>query len=152
MIQRIQSVYLTIGLILMAMLGWLPLGEILSGENVYTFTIAGVQNSQTQATLYSGLPLIVFLSIIGLIQLLIIFSYKKRVRQMRMASFNIILMLGLLFVGWYFVHQSIKLLGSGTYAYQLPVVFPFIAAVLNYLAIRAIGRDEALVRSVDRIR
>jgi hypothetical protein len=152
MIQRIQSVYLTIGLILIGFLGWLPLGEILSGNEIYNFSIKGIENFQTGKVLYSGVPLLILLIIIILIQIAIIFGYKKRILQMRMATFNILLMIGLMLVGWYFVYQSVKMLGDGAFAYQLAITFPLVAAILNYLAIRAIGRDEALVRSIDRIR
>ncbi|MDD2382096.1 MAG: DUF4293 family protein [Mariniphaga sp.] len=34
----------------------------------------------------------------------------------------------------------------------MPMIFPLLAVVLDYLAIRAIGKDEVLVRSMDRIR
>ncbi len=152
MIQRIQSLYLFIALILMGLIAWLPLGEILSGSQVFSFSVKGVVNPDNNVTMYSGLPLIVLLGIIVLLQLFIIFGYKKRVRQMRIATFNSLLMIGFMAVCWFFVQNSIKAMGDGSFALKLPVVFPFVAAVLNYLAIRAIGRDEALVRSIDRIR
>ena len=34
----------------------------------------------------------------------------------------------------------------------LPLALPIINIILTYLAIRAIGKDEALVRSLDRLR
>jgi hypothetical protein len=37
-------------------------------------------------------------------------------------------------------------------AFKIPMSFPLIAIILDYLSIRAIGKDEALVRSLDRIR
>jgi hypothetical protein len=37
-------------------------------------------------------------------------------------------------------------------SFNIAVVFPLIAIILDYLAIRNIGKDEALVRSIDRIR
>ena len=43
-------------------------------------------------------------------------------------------------------------IGEGDFVYKLPIVFPVINIILTYLAIRAIGRDEALVRSLDRLR
>jgi len=152
MIQRIQSVYLTIGLILMGLLAWLPLGEILSGSEIYNFSIKGIENSQTGQVLYSGIPLLILLLIIIAVQVAALFGYRKRILQMRMTGFNILLMIGLLLLGWFFVHQSVNLLNKGTFAYHLAIVFPLVSAILNYLAIRAIGKDEALVRSIDRIR
>jgi hypothetical protein len=37
-------------------------------------------------------------------------------------------------------------------AFKVTVVFPVVAAILDFLAIRALGKDEALVRSLNRIR
>jgi hypothetical protein len=59
------------------------------------------------------------------------------------------LLLGLLGVLFYFLHAGFQ---EVDVAYKFPMTFPLIAAVFDYLAIRAIGKDEALVRSLDRIR
>jgi len=152
MIQRIQTLFLLIALFLMGLLFWLPLGEIAVGEKLYSFTINGLTDIQSGAVVYNALHLLIFLFIITLLELFIIFSYKKRVRQMRIATYNLILMIGFVFVGWLFVKTSLSSLGEGVYSLKLPLIFPFVSAVLNYLAIRAIGKDELLVRSVDRIR
>ena len=152
MIQRIQTVYLLFALILLGLIAWLPLGEVAVGDHIYQFTIKGITSDQTHALVYNGLPLIILMSIIILLQIIVIFGFKNRIRQMRLATFNLLLMLGVLGVCWYFVHSAVKILGEGVYQFKLPVSFPLIGAILNYLAIRAIGKDEALVRSVDRIR
>lgn len=152
MIQRIQSVYLALSLILMGFLGWLPLGEIAAGVQVFTFDIKGVFNGTTSNLVINGWPLMMLLAIIEVVQIIVIFSYKKRIRQMRMATFNSILMIGFFGVCWYFVHASLKTIGEGAYVFQMAMAFPIVAAILNYLSIRAIGKDEALVRSIDRLR
>jgi hypothetical protein len=35
---------------------------------------------------------------------------------------------------------------------HIAIIFPLVAIILDYLALRAIFRDEMLVRSLDRIR
>lgn len=152
MIQRIQTVYLALALLLMGFLGWLPLGEIAAGIQVYTFNIKGVFAEGANSAMISGWPLMLLLSIIEVLQIVVIFSFKKRVRQMRISTFVILLMIGFFGVSWYFVHASLKTIGEGAYVFQMAMAFPLVAAILNYLAIRAIGKDEALVRSIDRIR
>lgn len=152
MIQRIQTIYLLISLILLGLIAWLPLGEVAVGDHIYQFTIKGISSDQTQKMVYNGLPLIILTGIILMLQIVVIFSFKNRIRQMRLATFNLLLMLGILGVSWFFVHSAMKTLGEGVYQFRLPMSFPIIGAILNYLAIRAIGKDEALVRSVDRIR
>jgi hypothetical protein len=152
MIQRIQSVYLSIGLILMGLISWLPLGEIVSGETIYKFSILGIFNELTGDKIYSGIPLMIMLGIIIIAQVFIIYGYKKRVLQMRVATFNIIFMLGFVLVSWFFVQSSLKTIGVGAYAFKIAMAFPLVTMILNFLAIRAIAKDELLVRSVDRIR
>ncbi|MBN2395795.1 MAG: DUF4293 domain-containing protein [Candidatus Atribacteria bacterium] len=152
MIQRIQTVYLLLSLILIGLMAWLPLGEITANGDIFSFGIMGVNNSQTGELIVNGWPLLAMLAIIELVQLAIIFGYKNRVRQMRFATFNILLMLGLFVVGFIFVRSSLNTIGDGAYGFKIAMSFPFVAIILNYLAIRAIGKDEALVRSIDRIR
>ncbi|MCK5170207.1 MAG: DUF4293 domain-containing protein, partial [Bacteroidales bacterium] len=86
-----------------------------------------------------------------LISFISIFLYKKRIIQMRINSFNIILMIGYLGLNYYYIQNFSKQL-DGVVSYEITTIFPFVAAILTYLAIRAIGKDEALIRSMDRIR
>lgn len=152
MIQRIQTFYLTVSLILLGLMIGLPLGEIAVGDQIFSFSIQGINNEGSGEQLYNGLPLMVFLGIAIVVQLLAIFGFKNRVRQMRLSGYNILLMLGIVGVSFYFKYASFKEMEIVTNSYKLALVFPFIAGIFNYLGIRAIGRDEALVKSIDRIR
>jgi hypothetical protein len=152
MIQRIQTLYLLVSLILVSILVWLNLGEIVAGEILYSFKLKGIVAQADGLVIYNGLPLAIMVVMVILLQLAVIFSYKKRILQMRVATLNLLLMLGIVGVAWFFVHNGMKTLGEGVYQFKLPMAFPVVAAILNYLAIRAIARDEALVRSIDRIR
>jgi hypothetical protein len=75
--------------------------------------------------------------------------YKKRIRQIRVAVFTIVLLLGLFGIFFYFTYAGFE---GAKVAFKIPVAFPLIAIILDYLAIRAIGKDEALIRSLNRIR
>ncbi|HNZ71739.1 MAG TPA: DUF4293 domain-containing protein [Prolixibacteraceae bacterium] len=152
MIQRIQTIFLSIALLLMGILFFIPLAEVAVGEKLYAFGIKGLVDSQSGNTTYAAWALFVYLLFVVCLQAFIIFSFKKRVLQMRLATFNLILMLGFVLLGWLFVKFSLSALGEGVYSLKLPLVFPFASAVLNYLAIRAILKDELLIRSIDRIR
>jgi glucan phosphoethanolaminetransferase (alkaline phosphatase superfamily) len=152
MIQRIQTVYLALALILVGLWGWLPMAEIASGIDVYRFSITGITNVDTGKVIVEAWPLFVLMLIIELIQFLIIFMYKNRIRQIRMATFNILLMIGIVGAAWFFMNSSMKELDNAISVYKVTMAFPLVAAILNYLAIRAIGKDEALIRSIDRIR
>jgi len=98
---------------------------------------------------FDGLPIMIFTGLILFLHLVIILMYKKRVLQIRILVFSIILLLGLFGMFFYFTYAGFT---GAQVAFKMPVAFPVIAVVLDYLAIRAIGKDEALVRSMDRIR
>ncbi|GET21885.1 DUF4293 domain-containing protein [Prolixibacter denitrificans] len=154
MLQRIQSIYLLGALLLIVALFFVPFAEIVGSDgSIYVFDKAGIylQGAKDPEILYSGLAIQVFLGIIVLVNLVTIFSFKKRIRQIRLSVFNILLMIGLSGVIYYFASHSAKLL-DGKFSFEPSLVMPLIAVVLTYLAIRSIGRDEALVRSIDRIR
>jgi len=152
MIQRIQTIFLFLAFIIMALIIWLPLGEIAVNEKIYSFSLKGIVDTLSGKTVYHAWHLGVFTGIILILQIIIIFSFKKRVRQIRIAIYNIMLMLGFIIVSWIFVMLSAKSLGDGIYSLKTSVVIPLVSIFLNYLAIRAIRSDETLVRSVDRIR
>jgi len=78
-----------------------------------------------------------------------IFSYKNRTRQIKVVLAAIIGLLGVIGLMYYFTYFSFS--GSKV-NFKIAAVFPLIGVILDYLAIRAIRKDEALIRSIDRIR
>ena len=152
MIQRIQTFYLLLSLIFIGLIGWMPLGELSGNGNIYSYTVQGIENSLNGKMLFNGWPLMVCLGMIILINVTAIFGFKNRVGQMRMITYNIILMIGFFGVCLFFALNTKARLEGGIVKYEIAFIFPLISAILSYLAIRAIGKDEALVRSIDRIR
>ena len=152
MIQRIQTVYLLVATILMGSIFIYPFAELLGADSqlfIYSFNGLSIENEEGLYML--TIPPIILLVITVLISFISIFLYKKRVIQMRLNSFNIILMIGYLGLNYYYIQNFSKQL-DGIVSYEITAIFPFVAAILTYLAIRAIGKDEALIRSMDRIR
>ena len=147
MIQRIQTVYILISEILIASLFFLKFADLSVNSELYTFTVKGIFNGETMV--FDGLPIMVFVGLITLLHLVIILMYKKRVLQIRITVFTIILLIGLTGLFLYFIYTGFT---DVKVAFKVPMAFPVIAVILDYLAIRAIGKDEALVRSLDRIR
>jgi hypothetical protein len=147
MIQRIQTVFIIVAELLVALLYMLKFADLSVNGELHTFTAKGIFNGET--LVFDGLPLMIFIGLIVLLHLAIIFMYKKRIRQIRMLVFTIILLLGLFGMFFYFTYAGFS---GANVAFKIPVVFPIIAIVLDYMAIRAIGKDEALIRSMDRIR
>ena len=62
----------------------------------------------------------------------------------------------LLVLGYYgvFIFYVFKISGDigGEYMMKWTIALPAVALILTYLALRGIGKDEALVRSYNRIR
>lgn len=154
MIQRIQTLYLFIVAGLFIALMFLPLAVIHSGDVFYSFDVTGLNTMTTPPELvFPTWSLLAIAAIIILLSFVIIFMYKKRILQMRMCVFNALLMIGFCALFGFYVWK----IGShpelpGTVSIRPWASFPIIALILNYLAIRNIGADEALVRSLERLR
>ena len=152
MIQRIQTVYLLVVTILLGSIFLFPFAELLSSDGqLFIFNFNGLSIENEEGLYLLTIPTIILLAVTVLISFSSIFLYKKRIIQMRMNSFNIILMIGYVGLNYYYIHNFSGQL-DGVVSYQVIAVFPLVAAILTYLAIRSIGKDEALIRSVDRIR
>jgi hypothetical protein len=147
MIQRIQTVYIFISAVLTGLLLQLDFAELAVEGQLYVFNAKGIISDGQ--ILFDGLPVMGFIGLITLLHLIIIFLYKKRIRQIRFLSFTIILLLGLVGVMFYFLYAAFD---GAEIVFKIPVVFPVLAVILDYLAIRSIGKDEALIRSLNRIR
>ncbi len=147
MIQRIQTIYILIAGLLVATLFKLKLADISVDGELMELVGKGIYKAET--LVFNGLPLLIFTGIITVLHLVVIFMYKKRIVQIRMLVFTIILLIGLFGMFFYFTYAGFD---GAKVAFKIPIVFPIIAVVLDWLAIRAIGKDEALVRSLNRIR
>ena len=147
MIQRIQTIFILVAGLLVASLYILPFADISVNNELHTFTAFGIFKGET--LVFNGLPILSFIGLIVLLHFIVIFLYKKRIRQIRMLAFTIILLLGLFGMFFYFTYAGFS---GAKVLFKIPVAFPIVAIILDYLAIRAIGKDEALIRSMDRIR
>ena len=147
MIQRIQTAYLLVAGLLTASLYKLKFAEILFNGDIYVFNAKGIYSGESVN--FNGLSIFIFIGIIALLHFVIIGMYKKRIRQIRMTVFTILLLLGLFIMFFYYSYSAFK---DAKVVLKIPVIFPVVAIILDYLAIRAIGKDEALVRSLNRIR
>lgn len=85
--------------------------------------------------------------------LFVIFQYKKRMLQVKLSGLNYLLLSGTL-VAYYLLIKDLNglLTDAGKGQFLIGFYVPVIAILINFLVIRFIRKDEALVRSVDRIR
>jgi hypothetical protein len=153
MIQRIQSLFLLSSLICTGLFYFLPFGNIITADDsVIPLIVKGVNYTKNgEAAFYSLLPMLIMISLINLITLTSIFLYKKRMLQIRLNIFNIITQLGSIGMMFYYLTNAAKQIGTD-YSTKILIVLPIVAAILTFMAVRAIAKDEALVRSISRLR
>lgn len=138
MIQRIQSIYLFLVTVLGVLLCCFPMAQVISAANEFTLSMG------------STIPYSVLIAIMPVLSFATIFLYKRRVVQMRLCSFNIVLSVLTLILSAIYMYIAYDN-GSKIIMHWPCVIMP-VNIILLYLAARAIGKDEALVRSLDRLR
>ncbi len=153
MIQRIQTIYLLIALAFGASMFFTPQITFMA-ESEYVLNYLGINaiESTESSKSISTIALTILLVLTPLVSLSTIFLFKKRLIQIRLCAANIGLLIGTTALIYYFGSVGSKELSATTMSYNISMIFPIAGAILSFLAIRAIGKDEALIRSMDRIR
>lgn len=154
MLQRIQTVYLLIIVVLTIATLFLPLAVWHVEEVFYSFDASGLSTLGTPKSelIYPTWSLFALTTVIALIALITVFLYKRRILQIRLCVFNGLLMLGFYGLFAFLVWVIKGQMPEASLSVKIGLCFPIINLILDYLAIRNIGADEALVRSLDRLR
>jgi hypothetical protein len=155
MIQRIQTLYLLAIVILSAFVILLPIADLINAVDklVYLVDIKGISLIQPAGnTIESRIWALSSISaVIPILALITIFSYKNRLKQIRLTVINMIFMIGFyVFLALYLWPACERL--HADWHLRIIAVFPLINLILSYLAIGSIGKDEKLVKSLDRLR
>lgn len=166
MIQRIQTLYLALVLIfsfvgLISTIGeWTVGNTAVAHFSNFTFDAEGQFKAldATSGPWCLGILLILVIFLSGMSIML----FRKRMRQLRLTILSTILLVGYVatyavFVYYYQLNlEQLVAEGAGgitpTFHLKLISTFPALSIILNCLAIQGIRKDEALVRSLDRIR
>lgn len=131
MIQRIQTLFLL----------------IVSGLQFSMFFTKMAYSAEEVVKYRELTPLTVMVVLTFLISFLTIFLYRRRMVQIRFSVINIVLLLGfqaLLVI--HFVKRPEEAI------FSISAVFPVVSAILTFIALRYIARDEAMVRAISRLR
>lgn len=163
MLQRVQSIFMFFAAIAMIAMTFFPLwvkSDIETGE-IVTMTAFEVtfeqENSETKERQLLASQNIIYISIgaflAGAVMIFSLSRYKNRMTQVKLnALFS--LLCALILVGVVInmtkANQLIHPEFSGQY--KLGFFLPIVAMFNNFLANRFIRKDEALVKSADRIR
>ena len=159
MIQRIQSIFLLLasGAVGSLFAPLMALGKVIHGttddassplaDGVFTITDNAVLIGLTAAAAV-GLGVAIFL-------------FRNRKWQIRLSQIGNVLSGGLLAYGYFLFQKAAATLkmvdidanhAASEVGYGFGVVAPILAIILSLIAIRFIKKDEAIVRSADRLR
>ena len=157
MIQRIQSVYLLVAFALLLSLFFVPMARFIGGAEEFNITVWGINSIKGDMVekIVPTTQMGILLVLSTLLPLVNIFLYHRRWLQIRLCAVEIILLAGLqVFIGYYIFRSqgAISQTEVHSMTYSLVDLVPLVAILLNVLAFRGIAKDEALVRSLDRIR
>jgi membrane-associated HD superfamily phosphohydrolase len=129
---------------------FLPLAVMQTGESYGVINVFGLTNNQNQFLPTWGL--FILTTIIIILALTSLILYKKRMLQIRFCIFNGIIMLGFYGLFVFTVYALKQSFPDSSLNVKIALAFPLISLILDYIAIRNIGADEVLVRSLDRLR
>lgn len=149
MIQRIQTIYLLLAVIVMIALNWLPIAYFGDLE----FLIYGIFSTIGDATLsITTYPIAVTVIASTILAAIAIFMYKNRMKQAKIVSLSIFLdvMFYPIFTAYLWYSKDALMNIDNSFSFAL--IVPAISIILKSLAVKAIKADEKLVRSADRIR
>ena len=157
MIQRVQTIFLFLIMVGMGVTLSTQLWTQAGGEgttwNLSAFSLTQLDESglaiQSSSKWYLG----ALAALAGMLALVSIFQYRLRSRQLLLNMINSLVMVSLVaatFLTTNGINESIQAQDGGDYGIGFWAILA--SMVMNMLANRFIKKDEALVRSVDRIR
>ncbi|HRG00435.1 MAG TPA: DUF4293 domain-containing protein [Bacteroidia bacterium] len=148
MIQRKQTLFLLAVVIIAIVQFFLPFqSATINSTNWDICLMPGCSAEVMDSNIY--FPMI-FNIIILILSIAIIFLYKNRVLQYKLA--NLLVVFNMIVVGLFFILPYTKEGGPEAISYKIGAFLPLISAIFAFLAGHFIKKDEQLVRSADRIR
>lgn len=152
MIQRVQSIWLFLAGLTLFLLLILPIvsfhgtgtEQVFQAGGLYQKNGAAVQQTAAYPALFGGF---LFAGITGLLS---IFLFRNRQLQQRVIILCILLTLAFTALSAFYIMGVSAAAGSP--AVQIGAALPLLSVIFCVLAISGIRRDEALIRSADRLR
>lgn len=156
MIQRIQSIYLLIAAIIPIILLFIPIGILESTMGSYSYNSFNVKIINTDVVIIGTSYNALLLILSSILSFATIFFYKKRKLQIRIINFNMLAILGALLSMFYLYPQVIfpknPVLSGTILDFNFAMLIALFTALGLFFAKRAILKDEALVKSTERLR
>ncbi len=153
MLQRIQSVYLLASLALSILPFFIPVGFLSDGITEMQLTPYGLKDSAGTVmsdvqSYFFYVPLTATISFV----LISIFSFKNRKAQMKWVRMTFILIALTIALIALYIKDATNMHSALNFSLGFGLFMPILALAFNRLALRAIQKDEDLIKSVDRIR
>lgn len=155
MIQRIQTLYLLLIFIGMLLLYFFPIATFIGGNEEFQIALWGIRSTADDTQVVGTIHMGILWLLATLLPLVNVFLYKRRWLQLRLCVVEIVLLLGMqIYIGFY-IFSSRSVISDfevNSMKYSLVDVIPIIGIILTILAFRGIVRDQALIKSLNRIR
>lgn len=159
MIQRKQTIFLVLAALISFTVIWVPFATYtVSGSDqaiVFRSTGLYMADGTPVADASPKVPFAAVFGLLGALLLVAVFLFKNRPRQARLVRYSYLFALGILAFA-VITDRSVQVYlgqqGTVTVAYGVAFAAPLAVLILAFLAERGIRKDEALVKSLDRLR
>ena len=156
MIQRIQTLFLLLAVIMGIMMFFFPVASFVSDLNYFKLYMYDLKNMVPNSEITFGFTTILPLLLVNVAIIVLsgysIFLYKKRITQVKIVRFCMLLTIFMI-VGIFFLYPNlIENQVEVTTEFGFSAYIPLVSLLFLYLANRYIIKDERLVRSIDRLR
>jgi hypothetical protein len=156
MIQRIQTVYLALAgiflIIPVALRSSLATLSIPNGEYHLTPITVSLITKVSSQTMFGSYSIAVAFALSLILTVYAIFQFKDRKFQIRLVQMAFALQLVIAILTFYYATRMADFSEDASVSYQPALVILLVNVVLYFLAYRGIKKDDALVRSTDRLR
>ncbi len=146
--QRKQTIFLVLALVALLLAAFFPLYGMIPeggmGEEKLLFAIGFKGGDSVVSWLSANLLLLVVDFVLSLVAIV---QFKNRKSQMKLISSA-----ELVSVLWYVFVAIEVYLNYSQPQFKLGIVFPLIALILQFMALKGVKHDDELVRAADRIR
>lgn len=153
--QRIQTLHLLVVIVCSILYATLPLARFTIENEHIAFRLAGYSGFFNQtAFVDKGYGIMLGLLLLAVVALTVymILQFKRRLFQVKAGKLIILFNIALAVISFFFVDNLSKQLDQAHANYGVAMVFPLLSMILLLMALKAIQRDENMVRAADRFR
>ena len=157
MIQRIQSIFLLVAAIAAFSVIFLPIWDKTDAATAKELELTALslnyQEGGNPVQTKSTIAIAILAGLGSIVALGSLFSYKDRMKQMKLNLLNSFVLAGCVGAMAYYFYTSAAMFSPSVQGnFSAGFFMPLVALLCNSMANRFIRRDEKLVKSVDRLR